>query len=166
MKKKQVLFSILLCSIILNSCDLFKGKRKGSGKDTFYSDKGGFDRPRIPLIKPYELLKVGAEWRMELLTTDLLTLSVHNVKGVNVSKERILLYSEGGTEVRNNQYSEAWFIIDPSLKMEVAFFDYNRYVDSLKTLGIVGTSLGIPNELYKDFYNTGKLKWIPGEKPQ
>lgn len=147
-------------------CDLFKSRKKDNYRDTFYSNKGGFDRPRIPLIKPYELLKVGAEWRMELLTTDLLALSVHNVKGVNVSKERILLYSEGGTEIRNNQYSQVWFIIDPSIAKEVAFFEYDRFADSLNTLGIIDTSLEIPIKQYQDFYNSGKLKWEPTEKPQ
>lgn len=75
MKRKQVLFAILLYTMLLNSCDLFKSRKKDNYRDAFYSNKGGFDRPRIPLIKPYELLKVGAEWRMELLTTDLLALS-------------------------------------------------------------------------------------------
>jgi hypothetical protein len=163
MKRKKVLFSVFICAVLLNSCDLFKGRNEIS-KDAFYTDKGGLDRPRIPLIKPYELLKVSSdEWRMELLTTDLLALSVHNIKGVNVSKERILLYSEGGTEVRNNQYSQAWFIIDPSLGKEIVFFDNKQYADTLKSLGIIDTSLGLPNKLYQDFHNSGNLKWLPKE---
>ena len=161
MKRAPVLFSIFFCTVLLNSCDLFKGKKESSKRDTFYTDIGGFlDRPRIPLVKPYELLKVSSdEWRMELLTTDLLALSVHNVKGVNVSKERILIYSEGGTELRNKLCTQAWVIIDPALRKERAFFDSKKYADTLKGLGITDTSLVLPNKLYEDFSNSGTLKW-------
>lgn len=164
MKRKFVLFSVFFATVLLNSCDFFKD-RNGINKDAFYNDKGGLDRPRIPLIKPYELLKVSSdEWRMELLTTDLLALSVHNIKGANVSNERILLYSEGGTEVRSNQYNQAWFIIDPSRGKEIVFFDNKQYADTLNSLGITDTFLGLPNKLYQNFYNSGNLKWLP-KKP-
>ena len=55
MKRAPVLFSIFFCTVLLNSCDLFKGKKESSKRDTFYTDNGGFDRPRMPLVKPYGL---------------------------------------------------------------------------------------------------------------
>lgn len=139
---------MIFCAVQMNSCDLIKDKKETKKNDTFYTDNGGFDRPRIPLIKPYELLKVSSdEWRMDLLTTDLLALSVHHVKGVHVTNERILLYSEGGTEIRNKPYSQAWIIIDPSLQKERAFFDHKKYADTLHSLGITDTSLGAPGNV-------------------
>ncbi len=130
MKKGPVLLSVIFFAVLLNSCDRFKGKKEVKKQDTFYTDDGGFDRPRIPLIKPYELLKVSSdEWRMELLAPGLLALSVHQVKGVQVSNGRILLYSEG-SELQNRSYSQAWVIIDPSLQKETALYDHKKYADT------------------------------------
>lgn len=147
--------------MLFSSCDSFSNneKNKGDKMDPFYKNKGGFDRPRVPLIKPYELLKVSAgEWWMELLTTDV-SLSIHNIKGVNVSKGKILLHSKGGTDIRFKQYKEAWFIIDVSGKKEKPFLDYKDYADSLQKLKIVDTILESPDVLYEDFYKTGNVKW-------
>lgn len=148
----------MLIAPYLFSCDSFIKKRNNS--NSFYTNTGGFDRPRIPLVEPYELVKVSSgEWRMELLTTMLLTLSVHNVKGVSVINGKIMLYSEGGTEVGNKQYERIWFIVNPEAKSENAFSDYKVYSDSLKKLGIKDTSLNLPDKVYKGFSENRKLKW-------
>jgi hypothetical protein len=149
-----------LLLIIIYSCGLGKNKKNNGKNDPFYENKGHLGLRRIPLIKPYELLKVSAnEWRMELLTPDLLSLSVHNVKGINISKGKILICSEGGTEVRNIQYNQLWFIIDPLTHKELAFNNYKTYSDSLNNLDIIDTLLSLPDLIYKNFYETGKLKW-------
>ena len=127
--------------------------------DPFYSDLGGFDRPRIPLIKPYELLKVsGTEWRLELQNPDLLTLSIHNVKGVNVKNSLILIYSEGGTEFLNMQHQKAWFVIESGLGSEKGFSDERKFNDVVNKLRdrINFHSL---DSLYKKFEEHKRIIW-------
>lgn len=127
-------------------------------KGKFYGDKGGLGLKRIPLIKPYELIKVSSEeWRMNLQTSELLALSIHNIKSVNVTKEKILLFSDG-TEVRNIQYGKGWFIIDPIAQKEIFFKEYKEYSTNISRIGLTDTTLVFPDLIYDNFYN-GRLKW-------
>jgi hypothetical protein len=167
MKGRKILVVIACFIMVLYGCNL--ADRKGSNtaeKDSFYTSKGGLDRPRIPLIKPYELQKVSAnEWRMELQTPDL-ALSIHNISGVNVSQGRILLHSNGGTEIRFedfNVYKEAWFVIDPGNQKESAFVNYAKYKDTLLSIGLADTTLLTPDALYHEFNSSGTLKWPSGK---
>jgi len=81
-------------------------------KDPFYAKDGLLDLISIPLIKPYKLTKDGdTAWSLELQTTSLLTLAIDNVQGLDTVAGKILIYSKGGTEVKNIQYDELWFII-------------------------------------------------------
>ena len=88
-----------------------------------------------------------------------IALSIHNVKGINVSSGKILIYSEGGTEVGHKQYNRAWFIVEPSVPKEIAFNDYKIYADSLRRFNITDTIFNLPDIVYEDFYDNGKLKW-------
>lgn len=150
---------ILVFCFFLTSCHFAKREKKNN--DTFYTSSGGLlDRPRIPLLKPYELLRVNDnEWRMELQSPQLLTLSIHNVKGVSIKGQKIFIYSKGGTEVKNKNYDEVWFVIDPIAVSENALFTFKTYTDSLSKLGLTTPHLVLPEEVYKLFVETGKINW-------
>lgn len=159
---KAQYISLFLISFALSNCRFSQKETKvNNADDAFYSDLGGFDRPRIPLIKPYELLKVsGNEWRLELQNPELLTLSIHNVKGVDKQDSLILIYSEGGTEFLNMQYQKAWFVIEPGVGSEKGFSDeknFNKVVNRLRDgIKIHFHSL---DSLYKKFEEHKKIMW-------
>lgn len=158
--------SLIIVSLVLFSCrfssnDGKKDTGKDTGKDTFYSDLGGMGRARIPLIKPYELLKVSSnEWRLELLNPELLSLSIHNVKGINVQDGIILVYSEGGTEFLNKQHQKAWFIITPTLGLERGFSEEEKFSDEVeKSKTRMKIPFYNPDSLYKRFEENRKINW-------
>lgn len=160
MPRTLILFISLFAIISLYACNPLEKKTDNVKRDVFYTDKGGFDRPRIPLIKPYELVKVSSsEWRMELLSTDLLALSVHNIKGVSIDSSRIFLYSEGGTEVRNNQYNKAWFIVDATTGKEKAILGYQDFYSEVTSLGLSQILLHSPDSVYRAFNSSGIIEW-------
>ncbi|HEY1201961.1 MAG TPA: hypothetical protein VGE79_13310 [Niastella sp.] len=159
---KAQYISLLLISITLSSCRFSKKETKvNNSGDAFYSDLGGFDRPRIPLIKPYELLKVsGNEWRLELQNPELLTLSIHNVKSVAIQDSLILIYSEGGTEFLNMQHQKAWFVIEPGVGSEKGFSDekeFNKVVNRLR--GGIKNQFHSLDSLYKKFEEHKRIVW-------
>jgi len=147
------------------SCHLLdRKKNKMRQEDVFYTDRGGFlSRQRIPLLKPYELLKQGENtWTMDL-HTPVYALSVHNVRGVRVSRNRILVHSAGGTQILFGillkDYDEAWFIIDSSTHKERAFVNEKKYKDTLRSLKLTDTALLMPTPLYESFQKSGEVKW-------
>lgn len=128
-------------------------RTKIKNADPFYSQNSPFDRLSIPLIKPYKLIKVDdTEWRLELQTTSLLALSIHNVQGVDTVAGKILIYSKGGTEVNNVQYDELWFIIDPASLQERSFDSYEVFKNALAEINVDKVNIRKPDDLYSEFY--------------
>lgn len=151
----------IISSIFLLSCNFNKRKEKKIIDNNFYSNLGGLGRARIPLIEPYELLKVsGDEWRLELQHPDLLTLSIHNVKGVFVNDGVIAIYSKGGTEVLNKLHDSAWFIIKVDRGLEKAFDSQEAFKEEYeKLITKRNINLYLPDSLYKLFEKNGKITW-------
>lgn len=125
----------------------------------YYTDRG-FEQKRLPLIKPYELTKVSAtEWRMELMTTQLLALSVHNVQRVNVMDKFTLIHSVGGTDLNQHTSYDCWFIINQSTNKEEGFGNLGDYHMALYKMQISDTTLLKPDSVYDKFYDTKLLPW-------
>ncbi len=159
---KARIIALIVTSFALSNCDFSRNMDNGNNvMDTFYSDLGGLGRARIPLIKPYELLKVsGDEWRLELQNPELLTLSIHNVKGVHIQDSLIGIYSEGGTEFLNKRYVKAWFVIEPRLGLEKAFEDTKAFSDVYsKSKNGRKIHFYSPDSLYKSFEEQRKIVW-------
>jgi hypothetical protein len=143
--------------LIFISCKSYKAD---DHRDPFYTDPG-FSQKRLPLLKPYDLKKISnTEWRMDLQTTQMLALSIHNVTGVNVTDSTILLQSQGGTDFNNLQDNECWFVIQYKKNMETGYSNYHDYSKELSRLSILDTLLVSPDSTYDKFYITRLLKWI------
>jgi len=131
-----------------------QSKTKPKEADFFYLQNGLMDRFSIPLIKPYKLIKTSdTEWRLELQTTKLLALSIHNVEGVDIIAKKILIYSKGGTEVNNTRYDELWFIIDPASLQEQAFPSVAAFKKTLNEANIGNVNLKKPDVFYNELYS-------------
>ncbi|KAA2238598.1 hypothetical protein F0L74_20455 [Chitinophaga agrisoli] len=138
----------IILSFVFLVCLGCKHSKKTKSADPFYSKGNLFDRLNIPLIKPYKLIKVNdTEWRLELQTTSLLTLSIDNVQGVDTVARKIMIYFKGGTEVNNIQYNELWFIIDPASLSERSFNSYDGFNNALKKINIDKVNFRKPDML-------------------
>lgn len=160
MKVRNIL--IFLGTFTMIGC-MFSGSdsKNETVDDTFYSDLGGFGRARIPLVKPYELKKVSSnEWRLELENPELLTLSIHNVQGVDVRDSIIFIYSEGGTEFLNQQHQKAWFLIEPTLGNETGFSEVEKFKSEIgKKYKELRVRFHSPDSLYSRFEENRKITW-------
>jgi hypothetical protein len=160
---KSLLFSFYIIFILM-CCNPFKKEDPGkeyTPVDVFYTDRGGYGTyPRIPLIKPYEAIKISDnEWRVELHTTDLLELSIHNVHNVNVIDSLIILYARGEISIKDIKYDEAWFVIDPSKNSEKGFDKKDKFLSYLAERNIKDPKLYNADKVYDKFYTSKKLNW-------
>ena len=154
---KAIIAAIITSSLFLVSC---KQKTDGKTKDYFYSSGGGLGLKRVPLIKPYEAVMWAADdWRINFETPQLLELSIHNVKSVNVLDSVIILYASGDVSIRSVKYPEGWFVIIPNEKIEEGFEHKKDFLARLNTFGITDPSLHDLDSVYSIFKAKEKLDW-------
>lgn len=128
----------------------------GTVKDNFYTDKGSWDASRIPLIKPYELLKLNGtqEWIMNLEAPG----SVTNIKEINVIKDIIVIHA-GQTYCNNVEVPEAWFVIVPDKHIEKGFDSKPNFNKYLRALGHNNEELQNVEKVFQIFNSQGKIDW-------
>jgi hypothetical protein len=137
--------------------------KKEDVKDNFYTKtNASWDAVRIPLIKPYELLKLNGskEWDMNLQE---IPGSVSNVKEVNVLQDIIVIHS-GETYCNNAKVNEAWFAIMPEKHTEKGFEkkeDFDKYVSSLQ---IANPKFYDADNVYHVFSINKAIDWQAGLK--
>lgn len=138
-----------------------KDVKKDKVEDKFYSNKSSsWDASRIPLIKPYEMLKLNGsnEWTMNLVD---IPGSVSNIKEVNVLQNIIVIHA-GETYCNNAKVQEAWFIIIPEKHIEKGFEkkeDFDKYLSSLQ---VIEPKLYNVDKISEDFNKSKKIDWQKG----
>jgi len=134
MKKSSLLTLLLWLFCFLTSC--FHISEKASNTDDFYSRKSGWDPARIPFLKPYEAVKVGAprSWFLNLDGADGDT-GFQNIKKAVVVDSVIFIYSTNSI-LHGIDIKETWHIIVPVKHIEKGFSDHRDYVNYLNKLGI------------------------------
>lgn len=144
---------IILISFSLFSCVNNNKKKEPIIEDNFYTSKGSYDAVRIPLIKPYELIKLNGsnEWVLNLFE---IPGSVSNVKEVSVKEGLIFLHS-GESYCNNEKVKESWIIINPSNTLEQCFSHQDEFKRSVKTK----ITFTVPDTIYKEFNHKGKINW-------
>ena len=156
------IFIIFAAVYLLLSCNVRTEQKKQAKevKDDFYIKERGLDMIRLPLIKPYEVLRLNGsnEWIMNL-EAGTLQFSVSNVKEVNVIDSIIVVHSSDITYLRGEKVGNAWFIIKPSQQSEQGFTVESEFLSELKNQGINKPVFYNIDELYKEFVETGKLRW-------
>jgi hypothetical protein len=103
--------------------------------DPFYTNKGEWDDVEIPLIKPYQLVKLNRhdDWDMSLEQSFMLG----DVKKLNVLKSYIFVYSKKTYFNYQAPIKPGWVVINTSKKLEKTFETYIEYVKFLKENGFV-----------------------------
>lgn len=128
---------IILVALLSISCQSSIKKRSGDG---FYTDKltdndDIFGVPRIPLIKPLEVVEGQRDkW---LLTDNGLGLigGINGVKEISVINNKFILVHSLNTTVENNPAKEGWFVIIPQTRTLKEFVSHQQYLDLLHKEG-------------------------------
>ena len=130
---------ILLCLVLLLGCN-YKYNSKQE-KDTFYSEIGGFDWIRIPLLKPYAAEKIDPEiethsWIIKFQSDKLY--NTYNVKRVAVEDSIVYVLSgtvdekKDTTIIGTRNVPTAWFVMDVRKKTERGFENEKEFSVYLK----------------------------------
>ena len=138
-----------------------KNANKNKTEDKFYTNKSSsWDASRIPLIKPYEMIKLNGinEWDMNLVEVPG---SVSNIKEINVIQNTIAIHA-GETYCNNTKVQEAWFVIIPEKHIEKGFEkkeDFDKYFSSLQ---INEPKLYNVDKISADYNKSRKIDWQKG----
>ena len=151
---KAVFFIITLAFFF--SC---KGKKKENvtHEDAFYTSKGSYDAFRIPIIKPYELIKLKGtkEWMMNFSLTPS---SASNIRGVALV-DSIILIKSGETYCNYKLVNEAWFIVNLRKKTEKGFEFQEEFQGLINELRLPQVKFLAPDDLYRAFENGNTINW-------
>lgn len=149
---------IILLFNVFASCR--HGKKSEKKEDYFYLNDGGLGLKRIPLIKPYEAKnEMSDEWRIKLQTPQLLELSIHHVKEINVIDSLILVHAKGDVSLRGVKCQEAWFVLLPAVNMEKGFLKEDEFLSFLSERNIKFLRLREINTVYDQFKRDKKIVW-------
>lgn len=158
-------FLLIIClGYLLNLFPACKSKPKeNKTEDKFYTTStSSWDAVRLPLIKPYELIKLNGteEWMMNFQQ---IVGSASNVKEINVIDSAIVLHC-GKTYCKYEEVREAWYLIIPDKQKEECFSTED---DLLKYLALIKKSkpeLYSVDSVYNQFDKTKRVDWQPGFK--
>lgn len=165
MKTNKIL--LLISIFVFVSCNLVE--EKPENVVAFYFDVGGFDYSRIPLIKPFELIKVDKEWN---INTSLLP--YEKFKNVSIyrsygdfgpidsiyCKDSIIYGHKGFFEYKafGVDIPEWWFLIDMA---DSNIYSYENRADFIKSLqNQADIRFMTPDSLHKIFYEDYILPWF------
>ena len=155
---KFLLLTLHICFFmsLIWGCKYNKNDKKV--EDKFYTTTtSSWDASRIPLLKPYEMLKLNGtqEWTMNLFE---IPSSVSNVEEINIYRNIILIHA-GETYCNYAKVHEGWFIIIPEKHIEKGFDkkeDFKKYLSSLK---IENPRLYSIDKVLEKFKKNTKIDW-------
>lgn len=132
-KMKQHIFLLIT---ILSIVGCGSNSKNGKQSDEFYTDKGGIDLWRVPLIKPYEIVTLReGDWGARSVDTFDVPLSMPGVRTVNVVDSVIFIF--GTKTILNGQEVEAaWFVIKSKNHKVWGFKDHQNYLNHIHSIGI------------------------------
>lgn len=177
MKRKPALFFLLIVGIGLCGFLILR-LQKNLNQSPFYTDLGG-DAMRIPLVKPYEIVKIDRKqvgwwtlgWSMNLHVSPsekeiYYYNAIHDIKKFAVENEIIMIYTNYQQEIDKDvgQKNLNWFVIAPAQNIETGFDREAEFLNYIQTYGIQEPDWTEPDVAYKQFGETGCLEWIPNCK--
>lgn len=153
------LASIILLLMITGACSDKNESKKDLATEPFYERDAGWDYMRIPLIKPYEAIKLKGSnsWNIKLHALKL-QMSISNVKKVDVVKNVIVAYADS-TLLKGEEVPEAWFVIIPDQQIEKGFSKKEDLIDYLSTYNIDEISLHDIDKISDLFVEKWPIKW-------
>ncbi|RYE57186.1 MAG: hypothetical protein EOP48_06350 [Sphingobacteriales bacterium] len=169
MDKRAVVYAFLI-SVLFQAClgDNAK-KRQTVQEDEFYTEAGGWDWVRIPLIKPYQATTVISTNEKSIWNIDFKKgLGTYNVRKIGVEDSTIYILSGrlDDTEniltlLNNNNVPTAWYIIDTRSKVEKGFASEKEFDKYLISQGYKYPKWYDIDSLCEALGDGGEVPWIP-----
>ena len=133
MDNRKIICILIFLNIFSFSCS--NGNKK-IHSDEFYMYSSGGDYKRLPLIKPYVAINSdGQTWVINLSEHSKLgQFSFSNVKKVGLCKDYFFAYCSDSTIFHGNVVKEAWFVVNPLLKIETGFIKKDEFDSCLNKL--------------------------------
>ncbi|CAN5380403.1 hypothetical protein BH11BAC2_BH11BAC2_08610 [soil metagenome] len=148
------LFAAIGISLIV-SCDYFTS-------DIYYTNKGAMDYKRIPLIKPYHVMRTDGDWSLKFKYEYMIDGNSFKVEKLNVLDSVIIIYHE--PELKSNTDTLAsWAFLVPGDSTEVRFNNIKEFKDSLSFYTAKPASFIPVSTIWEKFEQTGFLEWFPIE---
>lgn len=131
---------------------------------------------RIPLMKPYEMLKLNQQleinrklgWGIQLHVSpsekELYYYSaIYDIQKFAIENGVIMVYATYPQEVDTDVGQKVlyWFVIVPDKEIETGFDMEAEFLSYIQTYGIELPRWIEPERAYEQFYKTGCLDWIP-----
>jgi hypothetical protein len=131
---------------------------------------------RIPLTKPYEILKIDYKkpgwwslgWSINLHVSPsekevYYYQAIHDIRKFAIEDGVIMAYTTYPQEVDLDVGQKVlyWFVIVPDQKIETGFDTEDEFLSYIQTYGIQQPDWIEPDRAYEQFYETGCLDWIP-----
>jgi hypothetical protein len=106
-------------------------------EDPYYTDHGGWDAGRFPLIKPYEAICSNGtdNWYVQLTQNADGLFSAPGTKEIAIVNGTIFLHSIN-TILNYAEAKEAWFVLIPNKHIQKGFASRLGYQDYLYSIGI------------------------------
>ncbi len=167
MKIKKITYYLVIFSLF--SCNFSSKKIKplNNNKDVFYNKSTGLDYIRFPLIKPFDITYYDAQEIWFIAKRPDSVVYSDNIHELTLLESKIFVHSIGKTVVGDDFVNEGWYVYDTNkedfLKAFVTEKDFLIYT---KSINVDSTKLNWqkPEDLYKQFKETGCLPWIPNCK--
>lgn len=160
--------------VLLCACST-RTLRDNNNKDPFYTDLGG-DAMRLPLIKPYEILKLNQQleinrklgWGIQLQIAPsekelYYYNAIYDIQKFALEDGVIMVFATYPQEVDTDvgQKILYWFVIVPDKSIEIGFETDAEFLNYVQHYGIEQPSWTEPDAAYEQFYKTACLDWIP-----
>lgn len=167
MDKRKIILSGLLFFILCGCED--RSSRNEKNQNEFYTVTGGWDWIRVPLIKPYQAIKVDPEvetngWGIKLYSN---LYQIDKAKRIDVKDSIIYVLSgkvdgkEDFTAIGTYNLPTAWFILDTRQKTENGFASEAEFRQYIKKNNYFLPQWHDIDSLSKALGEGGKVPWMP-----
>lgn len=142
----------------LFACDQKRGGN--SHIDKFYTNKGGFDLSRFPLLKPYEISAVipGHDWIITSIDTSEVLGPIPGTKFINVV-DSVIFVQSNNTILDGQPIKKAWFVIIPKHHLLRGFKSRQEYLNFLSSMHVNDPKMFDVEEVFQVFDNKDTLDW-------
>lgn len=157
---KYLLLIIAIISFICLSCVHTRNKPKSISVDDFYTRDKGVDYIRIPLVKPFELIKLKGEnsWCINSFIWRYKGGDIAKVDSIQCNDSIVVGYAQEYIDLENEHFNtpELWFVIDLKAKTINSYTNIKNVPCLMKKLSLIKV-----DSVYSHYINCGILPWFP-----
>jgi hypothetical protein len=165
-KHIRVYLLMTLISILMSGCNIITYHQQ----DPFYRNGSEWDHLRFPLIKPYYVIYISDKngWQIPLETDPswrdfYYYFTLQDIQKISVEKGVIMIYTPYKQLVEESVGEKVlyWFVFVPNQEIEMGFDNEEDFLAYIQQYDIQQPSWRTPDDILKEYDDTGCLDWIP-----